>query len=63
MFFISPFAILHAFTAASPKSSVTAVVEPLLGSVACHWLATKYPSIADNIYITFILLLGSWKIQ
>ncbi len=52
--------ILHTFTAASPKSLVTAVVECLLGSVACPWWAPKYTSIT---YITFVLLLISWKMQ
>ncbi|KAK0240894.1 pectate lyase-domain-containing protein [Armillaria nabsnona] len=42
--------------AASPKSSVTAVVERRLGNVACPWRAPKYTSIT---YITFVLSLVS----
>lgn len=56
----SSFVILHAFTAASPKSPVTAVVERLLENVAYPWRAPKYTSIT---YITFVLSLVSWKIQ
>ncbi len=59
-FFFSSFVITHAFTAASPKSSVTAVVERLHGNAACPWRAPKYISIT---YITFVLSLVSWKIQ